>query len=42
MDVLGFHSLMDDIVTHLLTLASYVSHQFIQFIGEFLLCLIYA
>ncbi|XP_062148970.1 uncharacterized protein LOC133857685 isoform X2 [Alnus glutinosa] len=33
-DALGFHSLMDDIVTHLLTLASYASHQFIQFIED--------
>ncbi|KAE7998689.1 hypothetical protein FH972_003208 [Carpinus fangiana] len=34
MDVLGYYSLVDDIVTHLLTLASYVSHQFIQCIED--------
>lgn len=41
-DTLGFHSLMDDIFTRLLTLTSYISRRFIQFIGELLLCLINA
>ncbi|KAK4601875.1 hypothetical protein RGQ29_011116 [Quercus rubra] len=33
-DTLGFHSLMDDIFTRLLTLTSYISHRFIQFIED--------
>ncbi|CAN6699441.1 unnamed protein product [Malus baccata var. baccata] len=33
-DSLGLYSSMDDIFTRLLTLASYISHRFVQFIGE--------
>lgn len=36
-DSFGFHSLMDDIFTHLLTLTSYISHRFIQFIEDLVL-----
>ncbi|XP_041008208.1 uncharacterized protein LOC121252570 isoform X1 [Juglans microcarpa x Juglans regia] len=37
MDTLGFDSLVDDIFTHLLTLTSYISLQFIQFIEDLVL-----
>ncbi|KAM1508516.1 hypothetical protein ACFX10_017813 [Malus domestica] len=33
-DSLRFYSSMDDIFTHPLTLASYISHRFAQFISE--------
>ncbi|KAL4651906.1 hypothetical protein ACB092_01G194600 [Castanea dentata] len=33
-DTLGFHSLMDDIFTRFLTLTSYISRRFIQFIED--------
>lgn len=33
-DSLGFYSSMDDIFTRLLTLASYISHRFVQFIED--------